>query len=90
MVELRDEVTQVRAATIMVDAWATWAEKMTQENVVLLSSTHGEASEVAWKVSLLEGELTVACQARDTAEAKLLGLIDGAADTDQRRDESEG
>jgi hypothetical protein len=44
----------------------------------LLAFAHGESDEVARKVCLLEGELAIACQARDTAESKLLGLVDKA------------
>jgi hypothetical protein len=40
-----------------------WAERMAHKSVILLASAHGEADEVAWKVSLLEGELVVACGA---------------------------
>jgi hypothetical protein len=50
----------------------------------LLASTHGEADEVARKVTLLEGELAVVRQARDTAEAKLLSLVYMATDADWR------
>jgi hypothetical protein len=38
---------------------------------------------VARKVTLLEGELMVARQARDMTEAKLLGLVDKATDADR-------
>jgi hypothetical protein len=55
-----------------------WAERMAHKSVILLASARGEADEVAWKVSLLEGELVVACGAQDTIEAKLLGLVDKA------------
>jgi hypothetical protein len=47
------------------------------------ASTHEEANEVAWKFSLLEDEPTVARQARDTAEVKLPGLVDRAANADR-------
>jgi hypothetical protein len=36
---------------------------MPQESAILLAFAHGEAEEVAQKVSLLEGELAVAHQA---------------------------
>jgi hypothetical protein len=37
----------------------------------------------AQKVSLLKGELVVACQTRDAVEMKLPSLVDRAADADQ-------
>jgi hypothetical protein len=63
---------------------------MSQESVTFLTSIHGEAGEVAQKVSLLKGELAVARQIRDTAEAELPGLVDKAADADQCWEEVEG
>jgi predicted anti-sigma-YlaC factor YlaD len=51
-------------------------ERMAQESATLQSFAHREDSEAAQKVSLLEGNLAVVQQARDTAEAKLLGLVD--------------
>jgi uncharacterized protein YigA (DUF484 family) len=56
---------------------------MAQERVILLASPHGEADEVARRVSLLEGKLAVARQARDVVEAKLSTLADKAVTTDQ-------
>jgi hypothetical protein len=53
---------------------------MAQESVVLLASACRDAAKVAHKVSLLEGELAVACQAWDTVETKLSCLVDKAAD----------
>jgi hypothetical protein len=38
---------------------------------------------VAQKVTLLEGELTIACQAWDTTEVKLSRLVDKVANTDR-------
>jgi uncharacterized protein YigA (DUF484 family) len=55
-----------------------------------LASTHGKADVAARKVSLLEGELAVVRQAWDTTKAKLLDLVDKAATTDQRQEETEG
>jgi uncharacterized protein YigA (DUF484 family) len=63
---------------------------MAQERVILLASPHGEADEVARRVSLLEGKLAVARQARDVVEAKLSTLADKAVTTDQRREEAKG
>jgi hypothetical protein len=37
----------------------------------------------AQKVSLIEGELVVACQTRDAVEMKLPSLVDRAADVDR-------
>jgi hypothetical protein len=47
MVELWEEVSWARAAAIMAKAWAARAERMAREIVILLTSTHGEANEVA-------------------------------------------
>jgi uncharacterized protein YigA (DUF484 family) len=57
---------------------------MAKERAILLASAHGEADEVAWKVSLLEGKLAVARQAWDAAEAELPNLVDKAATSDRR------
>jgi hypothetical protein len=90
MVELWEEVSWARAAAIMAKAWAARAERMARESVILLASTHGEANEVAWKVSLLEGEFAFVRKTQDMVEAKLLSLVDRAADADQWQDEAEG
>lgn len=76
VVELLEELTQVWAATFVAEDWATEAEMMSQESAAFLASAHEQASEVAQKVSLLEGELVAMHQARDTSKAKLPGLID--------------
>jgi hypothetical protein len=52
-------------------------------SVALPFFAHGEAGKVTQKVALLEGKPVVARQARDTAKAKLLGLVDRSADIDQ-------
>jgi hypothetical protein len=53
-------------------------EELTQVRVtaIMVEARAARLDEVARKVSLLRGELAVACQACDTAEAKLLGLVD--------------
>jgi hypothetical protein len=56
---------------------------MARKSVVSLASSHGEADEVAQKVSLLKGELAVVRLAWDTAEVKLPGLVDRTVDIDQ-------
>jgi uncharacterized protein YigA (DUF484 family) len=68
----------------MAEAQAARAERMAQESVALLASIHGEAGEAAQNISLVEGELAVARQAQDTAEAKLPDLVDKAVNADQR------
>jgi hypothetical protein len=55
------------------------------ERVVLLAFAHREGDDVAWRVSLLEGELTVVCQAWDATKVKLLILVDKAETADQLR-----
>jgi hypothetical protein len=52
-------VTQAQATAVMAEARAAQAEKRARENVVSLASAHGEADEVAQKVTLLESELVV-------------------------------
>jgi hypothetical protein len=49
----------------------------------LLASAHGEADKVAWRASLLVGELTVVRQAWDAAQVKLPSLVEKAAATDR-------
>jgi hypothetical protein len=88
--ELQGEVTRARATVVMAGVRTTRAERMAQERVILLAYTHGKADVVARKVSLLEGELAVVRQAWDTTKAKLLDLVDKAATTDQRQEETEG
>jgi hypothetical protein len=56
----------------------------------LLAFAHGEAEEIARKVTPLEGEHAVARQARGATEAKLPGLVDRSVDADQRWEEDEG
>jgi hypothetical protein len=56
---------------------------MAQERAVLRASAHGDADEVARKVSLLEAEHAIARQTRDIAGAKLPSLVDKAAAADQ-------
>jgi hypothetical protein len=58
--ELREEVTWVWVAVIMAEARAAPAERIPQERVVLLATTHGEEDEAAQRVSALECELMVA------------------------------
>jgi hypothetical protein len=47
----------------MAGSRATRARRVAQERAALLASTHIEADEAVWMVSLLEGELVVVCQA---------------------------
>jgi hypothetical protein len=58
--ELQEEVTWVWVAVVMAEAHAASAERIPQERVVLLATTHGEEDEVAQRVSALECELVVA------------------------------
>jgi hypothetical protein len=83
VVELWEEVTWAQAATVMAGARATQAERIAWERVVLLASAHGEADKVAWRASLLVGELTVVRQAWDAAQVKLPSLVEKAAATDR-------
>jgi hypothetical protein len=78
VVKLQEEVTRARAVGHYGGIRATRAERVAQEKVVLLASTHVEADEVVRRVSLLEGELVAVRRARDIAEVKLLSLIDKA------------
>jgi hypothetical protein len=73
--ELREEVTQVWVAAVIVGAHTARAEKMTQERVVLLATAHGEADTAARRVSILEGKLVVVHRAQDAAEEKLPSLV---------------
>jgi hypothetical protein len=75
MSELREEVTRARAAAVMAEARIAWVEKMAQERAILLA---------AQRVSILEGELMAARQARDTAIEKLTSLAAKVAAADQR------
>jgi hypothetical protein len=68
----------------MVETRATRAERMAQEMVVLLATTHGEAYEVAQRVSSLEGKLMTVCRAQDAAEEKLPILSAKAAAAEQQ------
>jgi hypothetical protein len=79
MAELREEVTWARTAAIMAGAYAAQVKRMAQERIVLLATTHGEADEVAQKVSALEGELVAVRQAQDTSKEKFLSLAGKAA-----------
>jgi hypothetical protein len=83
-VEVHEEVTWARVAAIMVETRATRAERMAQEMVVLLATTHGEAYEVAQRVSSLEGKLMTVCRAQDAAEEKLPILSAKAAAAEQQ------
>jgi hypothetical protein len=67
----------------MVEARTTRADKKAWESVALLDSARGVADEAAHKVTLIEGELLAARQARDTVEVKLLGFVNRAATTDR-------
>jgi hypothetical protein len=82
VIKLREEVTWAWVTVVMAEAWTARAERKARESVVLLSSAHGEADEVAWMVTLLKGELAVAHQTQDMTEAKLPDLVDRAADAD--------
>jgi hypothetical protein len=55
-----EEVTQVRATTVMVETCATRAERRSWESTNLLALAHGEADEVSQKVTHLDGELAIA------------------------------
>jgi hypothetical protein len=78
------------ASAVMAGAQTARAERMAQEKAVLLAYARGEASEAAQEISLLEGELVVACQTWGTTEAKLLGLADQAAASNQLWEEAKG
>jgi hypothetical protein len=86
VVELREEVTRARAATIMAGTRATWVERVAKERAILLASTCIEVDEVVQRVSLLEGELVATRRAWDTAKVKLLSLVDKEADADRLRE----
>jgi hypothetical protein len=73
--ELREEVTRAQVATVMVGARTTHAERMTQGRVILLVTTHGEASKVTQRVSALEGELMGARRDWDVTEEKILSRV---------------
>jgi hypothetical protein len=55
--ELREEVTQARATSVMTVARVTQAERMAQERAIMLASTLGEANEASRRVSFFESEL---------------------------------
>jgi hypothetical protein len=58
--EIQEEVTRAWEAAVMVGPHTAKAERMAQERAVLLGTIHGEASEVAQRVSTLESELVAA------------------------------
>jgi hypothetical protein len=70
----------------MAGAWASWAESKALESATMLASAHGEADEIAQKVTLLGDELAVACQAWSMAEAKHASLVDKVANADRQRE----
>jgi hypothetical protein len=78
--------------------WAALTEREARERVlrmeldsaVALASARREAEVFAWRIALLEGELTEACQARDTVEANSWGLSDKAATAKRRRGSPRG
>jgi hypothetical protein len=51
--ELWEEVTRTQVAVIMAEARATRAERRAWESSSLLASAHGEAGEIARKVTIL-------------------------------------
>jgi hypothetical protein len=79
---------EARAALVESEARER-VSRMEAENLTMLTSTHGEAEVFTRRISLLEGELTEACQARDTAEVNSQSLSDIAADTERWWEESE-
>jgi hypothetical protein len=44
--ELREEVTREQAAAVMAETRAARAERMAQERVILLATSHGKADDV--------------------------------------------
>jgi hypothetical protein len=84
VVELWEEVTQVWVATIMAAAHTSQAERMAQEQAILLATACDEAVEAAQMVSILEYKLMATRQARDVAEEKLLSLMAHVAVTDHQ------
>jgi hypothetical protein len=79
---------EARAALVESEARER-VSRMEAESLTMLTSTHGEAEVFTRRISLLEGELTEACQARDTAEVNSQSLSDIAADTERWWEESE-
>jgi hypothetical protein len=88
--KLQEEVTRARAIIVMAETRATRAERVAQERVVLLASTHVEVDEAVRTVSLLEGELVVACRALNAVKAELPSLVDKAVAADRLWEEAEG
>jgi hypothetical protein len=71
-----------------VEARAISAEKEARDRLLnveadsaaSLASAHGEARELTRRVTVLEGKLEDACQARDTVDVSFQELSDGASD----------
>jgi hypothetical protein len=74
--ELREEVTQARATTVMVGTCTVQAERMAQERAAVLVIAHSEVSEAAQRVSALEGELVAPRRARDVIDKKITILVE--------------
>jgi hypothetical protein len=87
--ELREEVTQARAAIVMAETRAARVERMAQERAVLLATSRSEADEVAQRASALEGELVVAHRAQETTKVKFQSLSPKPIAVERRRVEIE-
>jgi hypothetical protein len=74
------EVVLSQVAVVMAEARATRAKRGARESVISLASARGDADEMTWKVTLLEGELAVTCETWDMDESKVPGLTDRAVD----------
>jgi hypothetical protein len=59
------------------------------ESAAMLASAREEVEDLAQRITLLEGELTEACQAWEKAEENSWGLSDIVADAEQWWKESE-
>jgi hypothetical protein len=57
VVEIQEEGTRAQAATVIAGACTAHVERMAQERVILLVTTHGEVGEAAQRVSTLYVEL---------------------------------
>jgi hypothetical protein len=82
--ELREDVSRAWAPTGMVEARAARANDMAPQRAILLATIHGEVDEVAWRVSILEGELRAVSWLCGAAEQKLPSLAAMATTVDRR------
>jgi hypothetical protein len=88
--EPQEEVTQARAAVVLVEACASWAEKRAWESTSLLASAYRGLTRWLGRSPSLRVSFWLHARPGILAEAKPMGLIDKAADADRRWERSRG